>query len=253
MNSYEQRRAARIERLRARAERKASEANAAHASATARAAIIPLGQPILVGHHSEGRHRRYRARIDASFRKAHALAAESTELERRADAAESNEAISGDDPDATAKLRAKLAECERRQAAIVAANKRLRAGATFVDVAPMLDWWTAPLARLEILASMGHRTIPPTNGAAEIQRIKARIAELEARAAAPVREPVIGAGVRIDEAENRVRIWFEAKPSEEVRARLKSAGFRWAPSVGAWHRHASPAAWYAARRVIGAP
>jgi hypothetical protein len=32
--------------------------------------IIPPGQPILVGHHSEGRHRRDLARVDRYFQKA---------------------------------------------------------------------------------------------------------------------------------------------------------------------------------------
>ncbi|WP_257829889.1 DUF3560 domain-containing protein [Burkholderia glumae] len=48
---------------------------------------IPLGQPILVGHHSEGRHRRDLARMDASIRQALTLWDKSEYWQRRARAA----------------------------------------------------------------------------------------------------------------------------------------------------------------------
>src|SRR5258707_866849 len=62
-NPYEAKRAARIERMRARAKRLAHGAEAARDSARAIGAMIPFGQPILVGHHSERRHRRDLERI----------------------------------------------------------------------------------------------------------------------------------------------------------------------------------------------
>ena len=34
----------------------------------------------------------------------------------------------------------------------------------------------------------------------------------------------------------RIQLFFEGKPEPEVRDILKSNGFRWAPSVGAWQR-----------------
>ena len=55
--------------------------------------------------------------------------------------------------------------------------------------------------------------------------------------------------MRVDEAENRVRIFFDNKPPVEMRTALKGAGFRWAPSVGAWQRHASNYAWDDAKRI----
>ena len=58
--------------------------------------------------------------------------------------------------------------------------------------------------------------------------------------------------MRIEEAENRVRIIFDAKPPVEMRTALKGAGFRWAPSVGAWQRHASAFAWDDAKRITKA-
>jgi hypothetical protein len=54
---YEARRAARIDRLHARAEKARTESASAEQQARRMADVIPLGQPILVGHHSEGRER----------------------------------------------------------------------------------------------------------------------------------------------------------------------------------------------------
>lgn len=86
-----ERAAARVERLEARAERTAAESDAAWNKARATADLIPFGQPVLVGHHSEGRHRRDLARIDAGYRKGAELAAEARENARRRVAAEANQ------------------------------------------------------------------------------------------------------------------------------------------------------------------
>ena len=66
--------------------------------------MIPLGQPILVGHHSEKRHRRDLKRIDEYFAKAKEHHDKAEYFRRRAAAAESNVIIFSDDPDATEKL-----------------------------------------------------------------------------------------------------------------------------------------------------
>ena len=128
MNSYEIRRAERIERLRERADKLADKARATQKTAEARAAIIPFGQPILVGHHSEGRDRRYREKIRNGFQKAAEFSSAAADLAGRAHAAETNTAISSDDPDAPDKIRAKLAGLEAQQKLMVAFNRALRAG-----------------------------------------------------------------------------------------------------------------------------
>lgn len=66
----------RADALAAKAARKGSEADARQRSAQDIADGIPMGQPILVGHHSERRHRRDMARIDANMRKSIELADE---------------------------------------------------------------------------------------------------------------------------------------------------------------------------------
>jgi DNA repair exonuclease SbcCD ATPase subunit len=114
MSTYRERREARAERLREQAARNDAKSDAARASGDAIASHIPMGQPILVGHHSEKRHRRDLARIDRAMqttveagRTADRQRASADEIERQAD-----RAIYDDDSDAIERLRAKLAELE---------------------------------------------------------------------------------------------------------------------------------------------
>jgi len=60
----------RAERHREYADNAAQKAEGCMNSAHQILDIIPPGQPILVGHHSEGRHRRDPARVDRYFQKA---------------------------------------------------------------------------------------------------------------------------------------------------------------------------------------
>lgn len=72
MNSYEEKQEARRARYEEKASRLRDEAHRLHDQAHEMASAIPFGQPILVGHHSEGRDRRYRDRIHNTFGKAFA-------------------------------------------------------------------------------------------------------------------------------------------------------------------------------------
>ena len=66
--------------------------------------------------------------------------------------------------------------------------------------------------------------------------------QLAAAVAAPkVDKPYKNLGLDIsrDNVENRVRLSFDGKPSAETRSLLKSNGFKWAPSQGAWQRQAN--------------
>ena len=89
------------------------------------------------------------------------------------------------------------------------------------------------------------------NLGANIRRVRGRIEELQSKRAAPEAPPVEGEGYTIleDSQDNRVRIFFEEKPSEAVRSVLKQNGFRWARSVGAWQRQLNAAGRIAVVRV----
>lgn len=258
MNSYEQKQAARKARLERAAATAGASAAALSKRASAIASMIPLGQPILVGHHSERRHRRDAARITGLHTKAHEARTEAADLDRRA-AGVGTAGVSSDDPDAIAKLEVELTKERSAQERDKRLNQILRRHA---KAGP--DAQVAALVYLAISERMARQLVTPDelgrvgipdyaikNRGANIRRIEKRIAELRAKAAAPVREPIVGPGYAIveDRDANRVQIRFDARPPAATIAVLKSRGFRWAPSENAWQRQASNGAWHAAQSV----
>lgn len=256
-SDFEQRRAGRILRLRTRAGKVNAEGDARLEGARKLASIIPLGQPILVGHHSEKRHRRDQRRINDGYDKGFTLKNEATALESRARSAERNDAISSDDPNAPERMRQKIAELEQNRAVMKQANALIRRAKG--DKAKAI----AALVGIGIAAAIAARVVEPdfagrvgfadyqfTNTGTEIRRLQQRLATLEMNAAAQAagEERQIGT-VTLRESSNRTQLIFPGKPSDETRKRLKSNGFRWAPSEGAWQRHSSPQARDLAERI----
>ena len=156
--------------------------------------------------------------------------------------------ISADDDDAIERLRAKVAEAEANQERMKAANKIAR-NAKLTDDQKREGLYALGYGELlteNILrpdwGRPGFESYQLSNNNANIKRMKARIAGLEAARAAPQaddREAVIlGEPVTVSENTdaNRLQLLFEGKPPAEVRDALKSRGFKWAPSQGAWQR-----------------
>lgn len=270
MNDYEAKKQARIERYRERARKAAAEAAARFNSRNIETVRGLMGEPIKIGHHSERRHRRLlelAERDIAAGVKADNLA---EYYEQRAAAAERNNAISADDPEAVAKLRERLAELEAKQNARKSDNAALRKAKIATSDTAALDKMLAlgisresaeELARLARIVpyQMGQFIRWPdyslTNNNANIRRVRSRLAKLEKQAAAAKAAAeqgpaeISGNGWRIkeDAADNRVCIIFPGKPAENVRAILKRYGFRWSPSRGAWVRMLNDAGRHAAK------
>ena len=252
-NAFELKRAARVERMRTRAEGLRAEAQGAFKRERAIAGMIPMGQPILVGHHSEKRHRRDLERMHSLTTKGVTLTKEAETLERRAAFAEKNTAVSSDDPDAIPKLRAKLAGLEAARTKMREANAAIRKGG---DVVARLVGLGFPRGARQAAPREGLRRshrVPRLQAEEHVRRGEA--AEGPDPPARDARRLPYPAGESIGdstitEAENRVRITFPSKPAEEMRRALKSAGFRWSPTAGVWQRFASASAWYEARRIL---
>ena len=77
----------RADRMEDCADKAGAEANARHRAADKIADCIPFGQPILVGHHSEGRHRRDLAKIDSNMQKTFDATERRQHYEQRAETA----------------------------------------------------------------------------------------------------------------------------------------------------------------------
>lgn len=264
--AYQAKLEAKRDRYADRADKARSASTAAFQSARVIADGIPMGQPVLVGHHSEKRHRRDLERIDRGMRKG---IEEQGKAAYYADKAEGygTHGVSSDDPAAVKKLRAELAELEQIRAAEKLWNAAMRTQAkrkakdlgralTQTDHVEIVAGLAMPDGLKKGLMSYA-RAFPwlPQFGngtQANIKRIEKRIAELVTVAAQPDRQVTTPDGTVIDwnKTANRVQITFPGKPDADVIARCKQHGFRWARSEGAWQRHASEGAWYHATRTI---
>lgn len=219
VNFYEEKRAARIERMRSRASRKAAFAAENDLSLYGEARSgIPLGQPILVGHHSERRHRRHLERIEAKVRKGFAAGEEAERLLERAEAAENRRAIDSDNPQAQELLAAKIKRLEEHQESMKAENKR----------APH----TFPRWQL-------------SNNGAEIRRLKKRLAVQEIIADASgfgqitiTKDADKHLDITAEICNGQIQVEFPWKPNEATRLVLKRSplALKWSSYSGRWVR-----------------
>jgi hypothetical protein len=203
---------------------------------------IPFGQPILIGHHSEKRHRRMLDRMHRYNDKAIEEYRKAQYYDRRAASAEGNNAISSDDPDAIQKLKEKLAGLEKLQETMRAANKIYRKGNTPENIAALVALGLSESSAIngftpDFYGRIGFADYQLTNNNANMRRVKERIAYLE-RSNAKATTETEEKGIRfVDNTDaNRFQIFFPGKPKEEIRTLLKHRGFRWSPTAGAWQR-----------------
>lgn len=215
---------------------------------------IPLGQPILVGHHSEKRHRR-------DIDRAHSNMSKGVEHGKMADHHRSKAAgledqlgrsIFSDDPDAVEELEARIAEleaaCERNTVVNKAYRKaRKKFGSEgdtlnhLVGVGEMTAEEAVAAARLFALCpyhKVPHPTYENSNMRNRIGAARKRIAAIRARACATEKAEAAG-GIVIEVAPNTYRpeeayakVTFAEKPDRSVLNDLKAAGFSW--GNGSW-------------------
>jgi hypothetical protein len=133
--TYRERREARAERLRGWADKRAERAVAASDRVQSLAGVMN-GQPILVGHHSESRHRRDIARMDRSMRDSVESSQMAERMRSRADNIEraAEHAIYSDDDDAVERLRARIGGLEAERDRVKAFNASCRKGSPNLDL-----------------------------------------------------------------------------------------------------------------------
>ena len=231
----------RRERLTAKLERRqewAGKASARSSSAfnAARqlADQIPLGQPILVGHHSERHARRDAERIRSNMGKgvdAQNLAGhhrgKAGGLKRQLD-----ECVFSDDADAVAQLEGRIAENEQKRDRKKLVNRLFRKGDAVGLTALGYDIDVLRRA-MEGNCSWDKQPFPAyelTNLGARIRADKVRIEEIQRRAVRSEQADAAG-GVLIEGGEY-VRVTFAEKPARVVLDALRAADFTW--SSGSW-------------------
>jgi hypothetical protein len=160
--------------------------------------------------------------------------------------------IMAGDADAMERLKAKLAEAEARQVLMREVNAAIRRHAkegeaaqvcALIALDPKLDESDArELLIPDTFGRVGFTSYQLTNNNANIHRIKGRIELLSRdKAAAPSTQRGDN-GVLYEDcpADQRVRLFFTMIPPVEIRARLKSDGFRWSPWLRCWQAYRTP-------------
>ena len=140
------------------------------------------------------------------------------------------EVISSDDPHAIEKLNAKLEYLNKHHDRMKAENRLARK-----------EKRNAPYPSYEL-----------TNNLASIKATSKRIKELKTAKENQELEgfEFEGGEVTANYDMNRLQIYFDEKPDENLRSKLKSNGFRWAPCQEAWQRQLTENALYAAKRIL---
>jgi hypothetical protein len=198
---------------------------------------IPFGQPILVGHHSEKRHRRAIDRMGANMTKG----CEESDLAKhhasRADGLEAqlDQSIFSDDEDAIPALEARVVALEAERTRQKAVNALYRHGDADGLAALGLSLDTLKSKR-EIpypsysLSNLGARI---RTAKERVKIIQSRQARAQAAAAAP--------GSILIRGDEFVAITFAEKPEWAIIAALKAAGFLWMGGTWGGYRANIPA------------
>ncbi len=252
--SYEDKQEAKRDRMRDRAARLDTEAKSRMDSANSLAGVMN-GQPILIGHHSEKRHRRDIDRMDNNMHKSIEQSNEAAELRRRADAVGSG-GISSDDENAVTKLLKRIETKEASRDRMKKVNqlwrKRDAAGLLALNPGFTLEhfdnklkdaysWERAPFPKWQV-----------SNLTASIRSDKKRLVELEAveERREEADTVLVGSGVADgvaftvieDREDNRLVFDFESKPSRRALDLLKRHAWKWSPTRGTHVRKLSYAA-----------
>jgi len=248
VQDYKEKKETKIASLKERARKAHEFANQEFSRAREMGSVIPFGQPILIGHHSESSHRALLKRIESKHRKASEAFDKAAYYENRAETAEINSSISGDDPDALARYQEKLEKLTENQEFMKAVNKAWKQGKGALIALGISE------TESETLVNDTKKPFPTwslSNNNAEIRRVKEKIdilIKLDSMEAENIKFK--GGEMLVNIELNRVQLLFDDIPSPEIRAILKSRGFKWARSQGAWQRQRTLNAIRETKRLI---
>ena len=263
--SYKDKIESRKARMLAKAKHLRRMADVAYNKAKSMSDLIPFGQPIHIGHHSEGRDRRFRASIFKTYGKSFELLKRAETYEERASRVGGG-GISGLDPDALHLLRAKLQDEEKSHAAMKAANVIIRKGMPKEETVKKLvelgfgDKMAEELVTPGRFGGLGFAGFSLTNSLARIKHTKDRISTLEKLEARKeeTRDKTGGTTnymsgdgweIREDLEDMRYHVIFNGKPNARTREVLKSNAFKWSPNRNAWVRQITSGARYALETI----
>ncbi len=168
------------------------------------------------------------------------------------------EQIKSGDSDAVEKLEKKLEELKAKQEEMKAANKaiRLKDAEKGNEQLRSMGYSEEEIKKLrepDFCGRIGFPDFALSNNNANIHRVEGRLNALKKAKEAGTKEEDTGKYRIVENTDNmRLQIIFPGKPDADIRIALKTNGFRWAPSEGAWQRQLNGNARYALERVKAA-
>jgi len=246
MNTRRERLERKLEKRKEWAEKAGARADGRFGSARRATNGIPFGQPILVGHHSEKRHRNALKRSDQNMRKG---IEEQDKAEHHNSKAHGLEiqlenTVFSDDPDAIEQLEAKIEKAEQQQERMKAVNSIVRSKPknelTEEKITKLVRLGQSEVAARAVFEPdfAGRIGIPSyalQNNNANIRRMKERVKDIthrQKKTAAAENSPN-GVTVERRTEHNWAIVTFAEKPERDILNTLRNAGYRW--SSGSWH------------------
>lgn len=166
------------------------------------------------------------------------------------------EIIKSDDERAIEKLEEKLDDLKGLQERMKAANKAIRMKDTEAgnDLLREMGYSEENIKQLrepDYIGRTGYPSYLLTNNNANIRRVEERLNRLKSVKEKGSSEQEYETFKVVENTEAmRYQIIFEGKPDADVRTLLKSNGFKWAPSQGAWQRQITTNGKYALNSVV---
>lgn len=164
--------------------------------------------------------------------------------------------ILSSDENALEMLQDKLDDLKESQETMKAANKAIRMkdaekGNEILGDMGYTDEQIKSLREPDFCGRIGFPSYMLTNNNANIRRIEERIRSLQAAKDKGTTETENGICKVVENTEAmRIQLVFAGKPEAAVRDILKSNGFRWSPSYGAWQRQLTPNGKRACERAL---
>lgn len=245
--NYEDKKEDKIRKYKTRAKKAFEESERREKAAHDAVSGIPMGQPILVGHHSEKIHRNTLKKHDTNMQKSIEEQNKADYYIQKANATENNTSISSDDPDAVKKLKEKIDTLKKESDYMKRANKEFKKLQKDKDY--KLDLTEEEKKRLAETVKENARLFPYydrpypdfklTNINAKIRAAEKRITKIENVFSVNTKnkkytiDGLLGITFEKDVIENRFKVYPPAK-EESFKMGLptifKKMGFKWSPT-----------------------
>lgn len=165
--------------------------------------------------------------------------------------------IKSNDPEALQKLKIKLENLENLQEQMKATNKILRKK-KLTDEEKINELikigYSEQEADQQLEPDFAGRvgfTYQLQNNNGNMRNIKLRIQMLEKAKEKGTTKSIINNIKVVDNVEaNRIQLFFPDKPDVNIRSQLKSSGFRWTPSIGAWQGYRNERSRIKAKEIV---